>query len=63
MLLAALAVCAFLWTTDEGFANAAWILLAAHVPVALVEGAITAFLIVWLKKAAPELLMGPGRQG
>ena len=47
----------FLGLTDKNFFNAVKILLAAHVPLALIEGAATAFLITWLKKAAPEFLI------
>ncbi len=48
---------AFLGLTDKNFLGAVKILLAAHVPLALIEGAATAFLITWLKKAAPEFLI------
>ncbi|MBQ7197615.1 MAG: cobalt transporter CbiM [Synergistaceae bacterium] len=47
---------AFLGLTDKNFLTAIKLLLAAHIPLALIEGAATAFLITWLKKAAPEFL-------
>ena len=47
----------FLGLTEKNFLGAVKILLAAHVPLALIEGAATAFLITWLKKAAPEFLV------
>ena len=47
---------AFLGLTDKNFLTAIKLLLIAHVPLALIEGLATAFLISWLKKAAPEFL-------
>ena len=47
---------AFLGLTDKNFLTAIKLLLAAHIPLALIEGVETAFLITWLKKAAPEFL-------
>lgn len=47
---------AFLGMTDRNFIGAVKILLIAHVPLALVEGAVTMFLVMWLKRAAPEFL-------
>ncbi|MBQ7170191.1 MAG: cobalt transporter CbiM [Synergistaceae bacterium] len=45
-----------LWMTDADFAGAVKLLLVAHVPVAVIEGVVTAFLVMWLKKSAPEFL-------
>ena len=45
-----------LWMTDADFAGAVKLLLAANVPVAVLEGVVTAFLVMWLKKSAPEFL-------
>ena len=56
VLLAAVFAGTCLALSGEGFMNAAKILVAAHIPVALIEGAFTAFLVSWLKKAAPEFL-------
>ena len=42
--------------TDNNFINAAKLLVTAHVPLAVVEGLVTAFMVMWLKKAAPEFL-------
>jgi len=47
---------AFLGLTNKNFLTAVKLLLVAHVPLALIEGVATAFLITWLKKAAPEFL-------
>ncbi len=45
-----------MWLSDSNFAGAVKLLLAAHVPLALIEGAVTSFLVMWLKKSAPEFL-------
>ena len=42
--------------TDNNFLNAAKVLVTAHVPVAVIEGVVTAFMVMWLKKSAPEFL-------
>ena len=56
VMLAASTAGAFLGLTDKNFLTAVKLLLAAHVPLALIEGFATMFLISWLKKAAPEFL-------
>lgn len=43
---------AFLGLTDRNFIGAIKILAAAHVPVAIIEGIVTAFLMTWLKKSS-----------
>ena len=42
--------------TDSNFLNAAKLLVVAHIPVSVIEGFVTAFMILWLKRAAPEFL-------
>ncbi len=42
--------------TDEGFLQAAELLLAAHVPVMIVEGCLTGFLLAFLSRVRPEIL-------
>ena len=56
VMFAALFAGLCLAVSDTGFMNAAKILVVAHIPVALVEGAVTVFLVSWLKRAAPEFL-------
>jgi len=56
VILAASIVGVFLGLTDKNFLTAIKLLFIAHVPLALIEGLATAFLISWLKKAAPEFL-------
>ena len=46
----------FLMMTDGNFSGAVKVLLTAHIPVAIMEGFVTSFLIIWLKKSAPEIL-------
>ena len=46
-----------LYFSDKNFINAVKILFLAHVPVALIEGLVTSFLISWLKKVSPEFLL------
>ena len=42
--------------TDSNFLNAAKLLVIAHVPLAVIEGAVTSFMVMWLKRSAPEFL-------
>lgn len=56
VMMAAVIAGIFLMMTDSNFAGAVKILLIAHLPVAVVEGIVTAFLVMWLKKSAPEFL-------
>ena len=56
VLLGALGVGLFLGLSDGNFLTAAKILFAAHVPLALIEGTVTAFMTAWLKKSAPDFL-------
>lgn len=46
----------FLGITSRDFLGTAKILLYANVPLALIEGLVTSFMIMWLKKSAPEFL-------
>jgi cobalt/nickel transport system permease protein len=43
-------------STGEGFINVAKVLVAAHLPVMLIEGIISAFTVIFLKKVKPEIL-------
>lgn len=45
-----------LFVSDEGFANAAKLLVSVHIPLALIEGLVTMFLMLWIKKSASEFL-------
>ncbi len=56
VLLAGLLTAGALTFSDQGFAAAAGVLLAAHAPVALAEGAVTMFIVSFLARVRPELL-------
>lgn len=55
-VLAAIALAALLATGGEDFFGVAKIALAAHVPVILIEGGVSAFTIGFLAKVKPALL-------
>lgn len=53
--LGALLVAIALVTTGESFLNVAKILVVAHLPVMVIEGIVTSFCVVFLKKVKPEI--------
>lgn len=60
VLLSGLIVGLALVFTGESFFKAAAVVVAAHLPVMVIEGVITLFCVGFLKKVQPALL--PGRQ-
>ncbi|WP_027368120.1 cobalt transporter CbiM [Desulfocurvibacter africanus] len=56
VLLSGTLVAIFLIFSGEQFLQAAWVILAAHVPIMLIEGLLTMFLVAFFKRAKPELL-------
>jgi cobalt/nickel transport system permease protein len=58
VMLAAAGAGFFLNLSDPGMAGAVKVLLAAHLPLALAEGAITLFMVGFLRKTAPEVFSG-----
>ena len=56
ILLSALLVALSLISTGEAFVAAAKLLLVAHLPVMFIEGLVSAFCLVFLKKVKPEIL-------
>ena len=54
--LGALFVAIALITTGESFLNIAKIVVVAHLPVMVIEGIITSFWIIFLKRVKPEIL-------
>lgn len=56
VLGAGLMTAATLALTGDGFLHAAGLVLAAHLPIALVEGVVTASALTFLLKVKPELL-------
>ena len=57
VLLAALLAGLALALSNHEFINISKILFAVNLPLALIEGGVTALLIAWLKRAAPEFLL------
>ena len=47
-----------LMTTDENFLKISGLLVVAHLPVMIIEGIITAFFIIFIKKVQPSMLPG-----
>jgi cobalt/nickel transport system permease protein len=58
ILFSGLLVAVALITTGEVFTEAAELVLLAHIPVMIVEGVITLFVFLFLKKVKPEMLEG-----
>jgi cobalt/nickel transport system permease protein len=56
VMIAGLLVGFSLYLTGEAFLPAAKLIVAAHLPVMLIEGILTAACILFLKKLRPELL-------
>jgi cobalt/nickel transport system permease protein len=54
-------VALFIGASDHAFVASAKLLLAAHVPVAVVEGIVTAAAVGFLRRVAPDIL-GPRRR-
>jgi cobalt/nickel transport system permease protein len=48
-----------LMTTGEAFTTVAGMVVAAHLPVAVIEGFVTAFAVTFLQQVKPELLVAP----
>jgi cobalt/nickel transport system permease protein len=43
---------------DENFLEVSGIIVAAHVPVMIIEGTVTAVCVAFLRKVKPEMLLG-----
>jgi cobalt/nickel transport system permease protein len=56
VILGALGVGAFLSLSDPDMTGAAKVLFAAHLPLALIEGTVTFFMVGFLRKSAPDIL-------
>lgn len=57
VIFAAFNVSLFLFLSNRNFLDTSKIIFLAHVPLAVVEGIVTAFLITWLKKTFPDFLL------
>lgn len=58
VILAAIILAAFLFTSGEAFFGVAKIALLAHVPVVIIEAVVSGFTVSFLYKVKPELLSG-----
>ena len=58
IVLASILMAAILGTAGDAFTAVAWSVLAAHVPIVILEGMVTAAVVGFLQKVCPELLAG-----
>lgn len=58
VLLSGVIAAAALVLTGENFVEVAGLILAAHLPVMVIEGIVTLFCVVFLRKVQPSLLVG-----
>ena len=56
ILISALIMALALASTDQGFIHAAQLVIAAHIPLMIIEGFITMFTVTFLAKVQPEFL-------
>jgi cobalt/nickel transport system permease protein len=56
LLLSAFLTAGALWLSDQGLTKAAGILVASHLPVMVIEGGITMFIVGFLSRVQPEIL-------
>jgi cobalt/nickel transport system permease protein len=56
VLLGAVGTAAFLMLSDPDMTGIVRVIFAAHLPLALIEGTVTLFMVGFLKKAAPDIL-------
>ncbi|GAB4350438.1 MAG: cobalt transporter CbiM [Candidatus Abyssubacteria bacterium] len=59
ILLSGLMVAASLVFTEESFLGTAKLVVIGHIPVMLVEGAVTVLVVGFLRKVKPEILEAP----
>ena len=60
VFLGAIMVGGSLVFTEENFLKVSLLVVAAHLPVMVIEGFITAFCVAFLKKVQPKMLTGYG---
>jgi cobalt/nickel transport system permease protein len=58
ILLSGLLVAVALISTGEAFLEAAELLVLVHIPIMIIEGFITMFILLFLRKVKPEMLEG-----
>lgn len=59
MLLSALLMAGALFLSDQGFLHIAGIVVLSHLPVMIIEGLITMFVVAFLLRVQPEILSLP----
>lgn len=63
VLFSGILVALALLFTEENFVEVSGLVVAAHIPVMIIEGIVTAACVAFLKKIRPEMLMNyPGRK-
>ncbi len=58
VLLGGMIVALFLISTGEQFTAAARLFVVAHFPVMVIEGILTAFIVIFIRRIKPEVLGG-----
>ncbi|MGO9122137.1 MAG: cobalt transporter CbiM [Desulfomonilaceae bacterium] len=58
ILLAATLVALSLTASGESFRTVSWLIVAAHIPIMVMEGVITVFAVEFLRRIRPEALSG-----
>jgi cobalt/nickel transport system permease protein len=58
VFLGAIIVGAALMFTETNFLEVATLVVAAHIPIMIIEGIVTAFCAAFLKKVQPAMLPG-----
>jgi len=56
IVVGAILVALALISTGESFRNVAMVIIIAHIPVMIIEGVVTAFCVLFLKRVKPEIL-------
>ena len=56
ILVSAVLVGISLAATGEAFKAVAWIIIAAHLPVMIVEGVVTVFIVEFIRRVRPEMV-------
>ncbi|MBN2326432.1 MAG: cobalt transporter CbiM [Candidatus Omnitrophica bacterium] len=62
VLLSGILLAFVLWLSNEDFKRLAQFVLAAHVPLMIIEGIITGFAVEFLARVQPDLVRGGGVQ-
>jgi len=57
IFLGAVLIGVSLVSTGESFLEVAELTIVAHIPIMIIEGILTAFCVIFLRKVKPELLM------